>query len=303
MKYPCMIVTLAVMSSIVFSCKQKSSDTVIVSESVEDDTVVVNPEVDNFNIKQQFKSLSQLYKVNAGDNDAPVYVAFDANIQWPLKYGNYKVKALQDTIIGAILQGKTQNVNGIDEALVAWANNFSRVCKGVTSPDAMELVGENTLIKEQHPYGSDKGYLTKITAKITEINDQTVTYHVSQVLSEPDQMTWTSSTMFTFDINQGRVLTYDDLLLPDAKPGVLPYLQSALQSLYYADDEKQLKDMGIFVDQLFLSKDVFITDGQLVFHYQAGSIGVVKLGEINVPIAPFAIEEYLTPEAKKLLLE
>ena len=62
-------------------------------------------------------------------------------------------------------------------------------------------------------------------------------------------------------------------------------------------------DSELLVKPLPVSKDVYVLNGMLVFHYNPYDILPYSYGTIDVDVAPYQVRDYLTPEAYRMLVE
>lgn len=248
-------------------------------------------EISNFEIREQLKSASKSYKLVYASGDT-AYMTLTATVQWPVEFGKSNLVALQDTIINAL---GTKSPYNIDQAMSAYVNNSDMAGMGAdvkASPvDSIPAMTDEI-----------NSYDIETTVKVTELNEQTVTYQIyNYSFTGGAHPNW-AYTPFTYDLAAGKVLTFDSLFKPGSEAALRPLIEEALANQLGVSSPAKLGSAGIFMDQMFVSHNVFVSDGQIVFHYNPYDIGPYSLGPIDVPLAPFVIEKLLTPEAKQLLL-
>lgn len=248
-------------------------------------------EISNFEIREQLKSASKSYKLIYASGDT-AYMTLTATVQWPVEFGKSDLIDLQDTIISAL---GTKSPYNIEQAMSAYVNNSDLMGMGAdvkaTAVDSIPAMTDEV-----------NSYDIETTVKVTELNEQTVTYQIyNYSFTGGAHPNW-AYTPFTYDLAAGKVLTFDALFKPGSDVALRPLIEEALANQLGVSSPAKLGNAGIFMDQMFVSHNVFISDGQIVFHYNPYDIGPYSLGQIDVPLAPFVIEKLLTPEAKKLLL-
>lgn len=249
-------------------------------------------EVASFEIREQLKTASKSYRMIYATGDT-AYITLTATVQWPVELGEYNLIALQDSIINAL---GTKSPYNIDQAMSAYVNNSDMVCNGVD--------GTATAVDSIPPMTDEiNSYDIETTIKVTELNEQTVTYQIYNYSFTGGAHPNYAYTPFTYDLAAGKVLTFDSLFKPGSEKALRTLIEEALANQLGVSSPAKLGNAGIFMDQMFVSRDVFISDGQIVFHYNPYDIGPYALGQIDVPLAPFVIENLLTPEARKLLLD
>lgn len=249
-------------------------------------------DISNFEIREQLKSASKSFKLAYATGDT-AYVTLTATVQWPVELGKSDLIALQDTIINAL---GTKSPYSVDQAMSVYVNN-------------MDLIGLDANVQatpvDSIPPMTDEinSYDIETTIKVTELNEQTVTYQIyNYSFTGGAHPNW-SYAPFTYDLLSGKVLTFDSLFKPGSEEALLPLIEEALANQLGVSSPAKLGNAGVFTDQMFVSHSVFISDGQIVFHYNPYDIGPYSMGQVDVALAPFVIENLLTPEAKKLLLD
>ncbi|HJE38212.1 MAG TPA: DUF3298 and DUF4163 domain-containing protein [Candidatus Amulumruptor caecigallinarius] len=248
-------------------------------------------EISNFEIREQLKSASKSYKLVYASGDT-AYVTLSATVQWPVEFGGSDLIALRDTIINAL---GTKSPYNIDQAMSAYVNNNELIEAGpqvtVSPVDSISPMTDET-----------NSYDIETTIKVTELNEQTVTYQIYNYSFTGGAHPNYAYIPFTYDLSAGKVLTFDMLFKPGSDDALMTLIQEALANQLGVRDPAKLGEAGVFTDQLFVSRNVFVSDGQIVFHYNPYEIGPYALGQMDVALAPFVIENLLTSEAKSLLL-
>ncbi|MCM1336204.1 MAG: DUF3298 and DUF4163 domain-containing protein [Candidatus Amulumruptor caecigallinarius] len=258
------------------------------------DRAATGTDVESFEIREELKTASRSFLMQYANGDS-AYLTLSATVQWPVKLGDANLIALQDTLIASI---NNRSPYSIDEAMGAFVSDYNAIFDEpmpglkATAVDTVPPMTETVFSLE-----------SSVTARVTELTEQTVTYQITDYSFTGGAHPNTVVTPLTYDLKNGKVLTFDGLFTAGADATLLPLIEDALASQYGVSSPKELARIGFFTDQLTVSKQVFVADGQLVFHYNPYEIAPYVMGQIDVPIAPFAVESILTPEAKALLLQ
>lgn len=251
-------------------------------------------EVSSFEIREELKTASRSYLLQYASGDS-AYLTLSATMQWPLKFGDANLLQLQDTLIASVYN---KSPYSIDEAMTAFVGDYNAIFD-----EAMP--GLKATPVDSVPQSTESVFSLdmSVTARVTELTEQSVTYQVVDYSFTGGAHPNTVVSPFTYDFATGKVLTFDSIFKAGADSTLMPLIEEALASQYGAAGPKDLAKVGIFTDQLYVSKQVFVADGQIVFHYNTYEIAPYVMGQIDVPIAPFAVDSLLTPEARKLLLQ
>lgn len=248
--------------------------------------------ITNFEIRTVIKSASQDYRVTYPEGDS-TGLKISASIQWPEEIGGNSLTALQDSLTAVLQTAKADN---IDQALTAYVNNPDILADGDSIDYQAERVDTLPSVSS-----SFMVYDISTSAAISEVNTKYVTYQVENYSYTGGAHPNTVSSPFTYDLAAGQVLTFDNTFLPGYESKLLEIIKNTLAAQLGVSGPNKLAEAGIFTDQMFLSHDIFVNNGQLVFHYNPYDIAPYALGEINVSIPPYQLRDMLTTEVQNLL--
>lgn len=142
---------------------------------------------------------------------------------------------------------------------------------------------------------------SEVSGRLVEVNRQSCTY----LLSFSEYMGGAhpnhSSVVMSYDFDAGKCIDYDYLF----KPGAEPRLQTLIMETLAANMAIPVSELDkeLLQKPLPVSKDVYVLNGMVVFHYNPYDILPYSYGSVDVDIAPYQVRESLTPEAYKLLIE
>lgn len=257
-------------------------------------------EVSNFVIDETIKTASQSYR-GMIDGDT-VYVTVSTSLLWPEKLGDNSLTVLQDSIRSKMfgtLTGKAGR--GIDAAIKRYVADLSAF-----EPDvATDSVASKTFTPvDSVTYGGDsmRSWYTEMTGKFIDLNEQFVTYQVSQSSYAGGAHPYTGTMAFTYDLARGVVLDAQNIFVSGSFKDVLQAVKEQLAAQLETSVDG-LEEAGIFVSQLVGLGNVYLVEDAVVFHYNPYEIAPYAMGPIDVTIWGEEIQDYLTPEVKSLLID
>lgn len=272
MKSKYYLLGLPLVALLAASCGQRSSS----PESIDG--------IDEFEICQKLMSGQKDYKVET--DYGTVYLELMTSIQWPEKMGSANLSVLQDSIKRIAFRDRTSD--GIREVLKNFIANTS-IVDGATYVEPVDSLPADSMT-----------YFYSVTADITDLTEDLVTYQViaSSFLGGAHPMTATRP--FTYNLNEGVVLTNDNIYLPGVtNDSIMPVIKEAL-ARQLSVPVRSLDRTGIFVSQFTYPGRPYIVNNTLYFHYDPYEIGPYALGNIDVAVHPYSIDHFLKPEVRKL---
>lgn len=246
-------------------------------------------DVTEFEIRETLKSASKSYQLKQSDGST-AYLTISASAQWPEKLGDADLINLQDSIIGLY---KVKDGYSINEALTAYVDNTS-IIEGadIKRVDSVPPSTPETFC-----------YDIKLDTRITELTESTVTYEASAYSFTGGAHPNWATFPFTCDLASGKIIdktwifgandTTDTALLAVIKDGLLAKLGKQTYDELYADDTFPVT----------VSNSVYISDGNIIFHYNPYEIAPYALGAIDIEVSPYTVSSLLTPAAKAMLLD
>lgn len=243
-------------------------------------------QISNFEIDETIKTATQSYQAAAQADTLDPWssrITLSTSIQWPMKFGDANIKALQDTIVSRAFSIKGKSV---DDAILAFLDNTDQFETGLKYEKVDSL--------------SDPGMYLEVTARIIDMNTRTVTYQVQTSSFTGGAHPNSAIQPFSYDLKNGRVLTAADLFVEGSEPKLLKAIKESLAYEMNTSVDK-LDDAGIFTSQLTYIGAPYINGDAIVFHYNPYEIAPYAAGMIDVNVWAPEIEDCLTPEAKSLL--
>lgn len=245
-------------------------------------------QISNFEMNSVYKTAWRSYRVEADTTFGRrnVFSTVGVSLQWPTRYGDNDVTALQDTILTRAF--------------------------GTTGMDV------DTAIKDflSRPIGSEEhdvtvvpaadegapGYSKQVRVNTIGFCERFIVYECNYWLNEGGAHPNYYSHYINYDIARNRMLMFNDIFAPGNEDGLLEVLTQALLDKFYASSVEDLaRKTDIYADRLFASRDVYLTGEEVVFHYNPYDIAPWSAGEIDVAVPAVLLLDFLTPEALDLL--
>lgn len=260
-------------------------------------TGVTKADIKTFDIREQLKTASYSYKLVDTVLNHTAYATLSATVQWPEKMGDNNIKPLQDTLLKAVSK---RNFNNIDEAMVHFVTSY----RDMYSDDEQKTLSVKATPVDSVPLSSESNssYDYNVTARISVLNQEYVTYQVVYYWFMGGAHGSTMVNPFTYDFKRASVITYEDLFKPDSEKALVELISQSLQNQYSAKGEDELARAGFMPDDFYASHAISLDEnGNVVFHYDQYAISAYFLGRIDVALSPYDLESLLTPEGKKIL--
>lgn len=246
--------------------------------------------VRNFDVNMTVKSAEKFYQTDVyGDT---VYIDVSTSIQWPERIGDFDIASLQDTIVSYSF-GKDKVAE----------RNIDKIISGYIADTS--FIGDDSECNaiDSIPGGDDAApYFYDVTATLVEVNEQMVTYQISAFAYTGGAHPYGASHPFTYDLSRGCVLTAENMFRAGSEKEVLSIVQNGL-ARQLGVNPSQLESAGIFVSQFTSPGQPYINNDVIVFHFNPYDIAPYSMGNIDVAVYPYELNEYLAPEVKALLNE
>jgi len=260
------------------------------ADSAGEPKAVTDSVISEFSLRESLLTASRSYKVTSADDPSLVsYVTLNTSVQWPDALGKYKIDNLRDSII--TLTFGAEAPKDIRKAIT----------RSVTDLGLYGLEGKVETI-DTIPKSAEMGeYYSTRTLQLIECTQHTVTYSATSSDYMGGAHPNSSAIPFTFVLDSDRAVTMDYLFTAGAMKELEPMILEAI-AISHSMSVKELKD-ALLNSPVSVTNNVYIINGNIAFHYNPYDILPYSFGPSEAFIAPYAVEKYLTPEARKLLLE
>ncbi len=266
--------------------------------------IVVSAQISNFEVSHIYKTANSVYRIHTDDNhpvtdmldvshdSIGLYTTVDIAIQWPTRFGDHDITALQDTLLSrafdvapgtpvdlAIKQELARPIGyGEDELTVATYAQLDAdtLCRRVVYNRSINL--------------STIGFCEKY-----------IVYRCNHI---EDRELWHPNLFrhfINYDMKTNRVIEFNDIFLPDHEQQLLEIITQRLLDKYYAVSLEELqKKSDIFADNIYVSREIYLTGDEVVFHYDPYEIGPWSIGEIDIHVPTHLLSDLLTDYARAL---
>lgn len=254
--------------------------------------------IKNFEIGIVEKSLSANY-LCVGDTtfgaETKLYTVSQSTLQWPVNLGESNIKGLQDTLMIRCFGDSLKA--GIDKAMLEYAAN----------PVIMDESCELEAVDSVPPVDNTGIRLLEqtVSVKAVNVNSRYAVFEIYHYMYGGGAHPIYSSSFVNFDVKQGKVLTFDDIIMSDKKDDLVAAIKDSLRGRYDADSDEQLQETsGINLDAIgyaLESPNFYFNDYGIVFYFNPYEIGPWAIGAVEVPVSAYAIGGIIKPEAKCLM--
>lgn len=246
-------------------------------------------EIEEFPINTTLLTSSETYFGVPDSVLGDTYLTLTASILWPEKVSDRDIRPLQDTIMHVAFPASSDN--NPRHAIKEFVTDVSAYQLGKMKPvDKVKKVGESV-----------RSYYSEVSGRLIEVNEQSCTYLISFSEYMGGAHPNHASVVMSYDFTRGKCIDYDYLF----KEGADSKLQELILESLAANMTVSVKELDseLLVKPLPVSKDVYVLNGMLVFHYNPYDILPYSYGTIDVDVAPYQVRDYLTPEAYSMLVE
>lgn len=245
----------------------------------------VRQEIQNFEITQVVKTAQRNYRCTGSGalfNDSlPIYSVSTVAIQWPERLADYSLSALQDSL--KILAFGTDAAS-IDKVII----------DALDHPQGEELYEMERV--DSIPYNKECVVLYKtVIASAVAFSPQFIVYQVMTSMYDGGAHGISLSRYITYIFGLNKILDIPTAFRPGAEEPLLKAIKDQLMTQYGVTSLEQLRDHGVFVDQIYVSPNFYIHGYDIVFHYNPYDIAAFSEGSIDVAVPYQAVAEYLTP--------
>lgn len=268
------IATGAIALTILSGCTRKSAD---------------DTEIANFVIDETIKTASRSYVATGTDLGDTIYASVSASLTWPEKLGDASLSVLQDSIKAALF-GKYGAIKGIDKAIKAYVADVS-------------AIGDSTFRPVDSIPPTEAGEMAwylQAVGKITDLNEQYVTYQASISSYAGGAHPMTAIYSFSYDLDKAMVLTAENIFVKGSEGALLKIVRESLARQYSTTVDK-LDEAGFWPENLNYLGDVYLSDGMVMFHYGPYAIAPYSMGDIDIAVWNEEITDYLAPSVIELL--
>ena len=220
--------------------------------------------VENFAVNQVFKTAQSVFHILDQNDSIDTYTTASVALQWPVQFGDNDITALQDS-------GYGDKVLDLIEELPADLDRNALVLSNTVSVSSVGFC-ERYIVYKVDNYEYSGG-------------------------AHPNLY----SHFLNYDIKNNRVLDFNDIFVENSEEALRNLITLHLLGNYFAESLEELAEKsGIYTDQIFVSRNVFLIGDSIIFHYNPYDIAPWSEGIISVKIPVYELRRLLTPEVREL---
>lgn len=276
--------------SIVFLCPAIAVALVTGCGVNEEKTQQCDVEITQFPVREVIMTADRYY-CGKSESDT-VYLDRYVSLLWPEDLGDTDVKVLQDSLLRYCFGDSVSAtpVQAIERYVCDTSDLDGEYGPGydVTPVDSLPV-----------SIGGLGCYFENVIASVIDLNEEIVTYRVLTSYYMGGAHPMTAIHPFTYDLDNRRVLSLDDILTPEGVDSIMPVIRNALARQLDEPVDK-LRRAGIFVSQFNYPGYPYIANNTLYFHYNPYEIAPYSSGMIDVAVYPYEVDLYLRPEVRRL---
>ena len=280
-------IAIAAIALATTGCGQASS-----VSSGSDSTAVASMDatISNFEVNQTIKKVGRPYLCD-GDTvfgaEHKVYTESTATIQWLTRFGDNDLTTLQDSLVSVAFKARGHN---IDSVLTSYATHPKYMGTGTLKPVDR--------IENPDDYDHVCVMYANVNARIVELSENIIVYKVEFDEYSGGAHPSYAAQFINYDPRNNRTLAFDQIFRPESADSLLSFVKEKLCRQYYVESIDKLAEVsGIFVDQIFVSHNVFFSPQGLTFYYNPYDIGPWAIGSVEVKAYDYELKPFLTPEA------
>ena len=243
--------------------------------------------VENFNVNQVFKTAQSVFHILDKNDSIDTYTTASVALQWPLQFGDNDITALQDTLL-TLTFGESGNPDEVIENYLQHPQGYGDKVLDLVEGLPAELT-PGTMVLSNTVSVASVGFCERY-----------IVYKVDNYEYSGGAHPNLYSHFLNYDVKTNRVLTYNDIFVENAEDALLNIITRHLLGNYFAESLEELAEKsGIFTDQIFVSRNVFLTGDHIVFHYNPYDIAPWSEGIISVKVRVQELARFLTPEVRE----
>lgn len=285
---PAVAAVLALSTTLFSSCGKSDSD------SEREDSIAFDTLVHKMDFDLQMLSAAQSYEVT--DDTLNFHIVISAEVQWPVRIGNNNITSLQDSIVAYCFPEQLTDAQHPFKVRHAMVNYV----RDVNATGVVDDGSEIKAISEVYP-DSIGNYSVNLEGRVIDFGRRIIAYQIAEHSFLGGAHPNTASHILSYDLEQGRVITAEDIIPADRMNEFALVVMKQLAA-QLGMSPAELRDA--LLSQVFtVSSDIYVTDSYVYVHYNPYEILPYAYGTINVEIAPYEVATLLTPYARRLLLE
>ena len=244
--------------------------------------------VENFEVNQVFKTGQSVFHILDQNAEQDTYTMASVALQWPLRFGDNDLTALQDSLL-MLTFGETGNPDEVIENYLQHPQGYGDKVLDLIDDLPAEAVGQAMVLSNS------------VSVSSVGFCERYIVYKVDNYEYSGGAHPNLYSHFLNYDIKNNRVLDFNDIFVENSEEALLKIVTQHLLGNYFAESLEELGEKsGIFTDQIFVSRNVFLIGDSIIFHYNPYDIAPWSEGIISVKVPVYELRRLLTPEVREL---
>ncbi len=273
------------LSAIVTACQGTAIDNSTTSEG-KSNSSDADSLISEFTLQESLLTASESYRVSNPTDTS--YVTLSTSVQWPVTLGKNKITNLQDSIVYLMFDMKSTK------------ELKNAIAKSVTDLSRYGLQGKIEKIDDIPESDVATKYYSSNALQLIECTEQTVTYSISSGEYMGGAHPNSQARPFTFILGEDRMVTFNYLFKPGSEKELMPKVLDAIAMNFSMSTDDLKKALNASPEEYL--NNVYILNGTIAFHFNAYDILPYSYGAFEIYLMPYELDNILTPEACKLLL-
>lgn len=255
-------------------------------------TVAADPDgsgIDSLPLRAMLVSATRAYSFAMEGEQ--YYYTISVSAEWPLKIGDFSLKALQDTLLAAACP-KCDN-GDLEQTLTDYLLDTVGIVSGPAE----------TIAPGDVPVADSNVWTLATHIERIALTPRYVSYFITSSSYLGGAHPNTAVTPVTYDLKAGRPVTASTLFVPGSEEKLLSVITGNLADAEGCNPD-HLTSAGFFTDTLPMPSGMYLdSSGMIIFQYGQYEIAPYSKGIIHVSVAPSQVLTILTPEAASLLAQ
>lgn len=244
--------------------------------------------VENFEVNQVFKTGQSVFHILDQNAEQDTYTMASVALQWPLRFGDNDLTALQDSLL-MLTFGETGNPDEVIENYLQHPQGYGDKVLDLIDDLPAEAVGQAMVLSNS------------VSVSSVGFCERYIVYKVDNYEYSGGAHPNLYSHFLNYDIKNNRVLDFNDIFVENSEEALLKIVTQHLLGNYFAESLEELGEKsGIFTDQIYVSRNVFLIGDSIIFHYNPYDIAPWSEGIISVKVPVYELRRLLTPEVREL---
>lgn len=218
-----------------------------------------------------------------------IYTTSSVKIQWPEKIGESDLKSLQDSLMSSALGTVRKPIN---QAIADYVKKPQYPTGDTQLKEVKSLPQETDDVRV---------LANEVEANVLSFNEKYLVYKIYCFDDLGGAHPVFANYFINYDVLLGKVLTFDDIFTKGNDELILDVIKATLCDMYLASTSEELENnSGIRMEDVNVTRNIFIRDKSIVFYYNPYEIAPWAVGAVEVAIPEYNLDQFMTDEAKSL---